>query len=175
MDGFRLDPTPDDFDATPDAGPGRPSRPGNLPMTWRPQRTRFIAYPVAAFVLSSMSVIAVLLPSDGAAPWHTGDRIAFAMIGVIVAFVLHLLARPRVTATLNGVVVVNMMRTHRLDWPQIVGVTLRPGDPWVLLDLDDGDVLPVMGIQSSSATSARRAVSELRALLELFTSTERDD
>lgn len=175
MDGFRLDPMPDDFDASPNSGPGRPARPGSLPMTWRPRRTRLIAYPVAVLVLASMSVIALLLPGDGAAPWHTGDRVAFAMIGVIVAFVLHLLARPRVTATLAGVVVVNMLRTHHLDWPQIVSVTLRPGDPWVLLDLDDGDVLPVMGIQSSSITSARRTVSELRALLELFTSTERDD
>lgn len=166
---------PDDFDASPGSGPGRPARPGNLPMTWWPRRTRLVAYPMAVFVLASMSVIALLLPSDGDAPWHTGDRVAFAMIGVVVAFVLHLLARPRVTATVDGVVVVNMLRTHRLDWPQIVGVTLRPGDPWALLDLDDGDVLPVMGIQSSSAAAARRAVSELRALLDLFTSTERDD
>jgi hypothetical protein len=175
MDGFRLDPMPDDFDATPDAVPGCPSRPSHLPMTWRSRRTRLIVYPLAAIVFAAMSVIAVLLPSDGVAPWHIVDRVIFAMIGVVVAFVLHLLARPRITATFEGVVVVNMMRTHRLDWPQIVSVTLRPGDPWALLDLNDGDVLPVMGIQASNAAAARRAVNELRALLELFTSTERDD
>jgi len=52
--------------------------------------------------------------------------------------------QPRVT-------IVNMLRTHRLEWPQIVRVNLRPGDPWVLLDLDSGDTQVVGTLTKKSA------------------------
>jgi len=69
-----------------------------------------------------------------------------------------------------------MLRTHRLEWPQIVRVNLRPGDPWVLLDLDSGDTLAAMGIQPSNGpTAARQAVSDLRSLVELYSYTGRGD
>ena len=57
----------------------------------------------------------------------------------------------------------------RLEWAQIVRVNLRPGDPWALLDLDSGETLPVMGIQTSNGLrAARLAVADLRALVELY-------
>jgi hypothetical protein len=147
-----------------------------LPITWRPSRTRVIVFAVAVLMASSMSLVAALLPSDGGAPWPLPDRIAFGAIGFAGAAVLCVLARPKVTADDTGVTIVNMLRTHRLEWPQIVRVNLRPGDPWVLLDLDSGDTLAAMGIQPSNGPqAARQAVIDLRSLVELYSYTGRGD
>ncbi len=147
-----------------------------LPITWRPSRTRAIIFAVAVLMASSMSLVAALLPSDGGAPWPLADRIAFGAVGFAAAAVLCVLARPKVIADRTGLTVVNMLRTHRLEWPQIVRVNLRPGDPWVLLDLDSGDTLPAMGIQPSNGPgAARQAVSDLRSLVELYSYTGRGD
>jgi hypothetical protein len=147
-----------------------------LPITWRPTRTRVIVFTVAVLMVGSMSLVAALLPSDGGAPWPLPDRIAFGAIGFIGAAVLCVLARPKVVADRSGLTVVNMLRTHRLEWPQIVRVNLRPGDPWVLLDLDSGDSLAAMGIQpSNGSASARQAVADLRSLVELYSYTGRGD
>jgi hypothetical protein len=140
-----------------------------LPVTWRPHRTRTIIYTVAAILAGSMTAIAATLPSDGGEPWPLPDRIAFACIGFAGAIVLMVLARPKAVANADGLTVVNMLRTHRLEWAQIVTVNLRSGDPWVLLDLDDGTTLSVMGIQPADGlTAARSAVAELRALVDYY-------
>ena len=140
-----------------------------LPVTWRPHRTRAIIHAVAAVLAVSMTAIAALLPSDGGQPWPLPDRIAFAGIGFAGAIVLMVLARPKAVAAAEGLKVVNMLRTHQLEWAQIVAVNLRSGDPWVLLDLDDGTTLAVMGIQPADGlNAARTAVAELRALVDYY-------
>ncbi|MBS2966132.1 PH domain-containing protein [Actinocrinis puniceicyclus] len=147
-----------------------------LPITWRPSRTRAIVVTVAVLMACSMSLVAALLPSDGGAPWPLPDRIAFGGVGFVAAAVLCVLARPKVVADRGGLTVVNMLRTHRLEWPQIVRVNLRPGDPWVLLDLDSGETLPAMGIQPSNGPGAAlQAVADLRSLVELYSYTGRGD
>jgi hypothetical protein len=150
-------------------GDGRGTPLPALPVTWRPHRTRTIIYSVAAILAGSMTAIAATLPSDGGEPWPLPDRIAFACIGFAGALVLMVLARPKAVADAGGLTVVNMLRTHRLEWAQIVTVNLRSGDPWVLLDLDDGTTLSVMGIQPADGlTAARTAVAELRALVDYY-------
>jgi hypothetical protein len=140
-----------------------------LPVVWRPRRTRLIIHVLAALLAGSLTVIAAILPSDGGEPWPLSARIAFACIGFAGALVLIVLARPKAVADTGGLTVVNMLRTHRLEWAQIVAVHLRPADPWVLLDLDDGSTLSVMGIQTTEGISAARfAVAELRALVDYF-------
>jgi hypothetical protein len=143
-----------------------------LPVVWRPDRTRLVILTVAVLLVTSMGLVAILLPGDGGAPWPLPDRIAFALVGWVGAGVLALLARPKLAADRDGLTVVNMVSTHHLEWAQIVRVSLRPGDPWVLLDLDTGDTLAAMGIQpSNGAEAAQHAVADLRALLELYSYT----
>lgn len=76
-----------------------------------------------------------------------------------------LLSRPKVVADEAGVTVVNLTRTRRLEWAQILRVNLRPGDPWVFLDLSDGTSLPVLGIQPGIARA--RAIGDARTLRAL--------
>lgn len=148
-------------------GPGAPIP--ALPVTWRPERTRRVIHAVAAVLTVSMTAIAATLPSDGGESWSLGARVGVAAIGFGGALALLVLARPKAVADAQGLTVVNMLRTYRLEWPQIVAVNLRRGDAWVLLDLDDGTTLSVMGIKPTDGMAqARTAVAQLRSLVDYY-------
>jgi hypothetical protein len=129
--------------------------------TWRPRRARVIPYVLAVVVVAGMVALAVGMPSN----WALGDRIGLVVIGLIVAGILHILARSRVIADDRGVTVVNGLRTHEYEWAEILGVSMPEGAPWPTLDLADGSTLPAMGIQASDGDRARYAVAELAALV----------
>ncbi|HZE31303.1 MAG TPA: PH domain-containing protein [Actinoallomurus sp.] len=130
-------------------------------VTWRPGRARIIPYVLAVVVVAGMVVIAVGMPSN----WALGDRIGLVVIGLIVAGILHMLARSRVIADDRGVTLVNALRTHEYEWAEILGVTMAEGAPWPTLDLADGSTAPAMGIQASDGDRAHRAVAELAAMV----------
>jgi hypothetical protein len=129
--------------------------------TWRPRRARIVPYVLATVVVVGMIGLAVAMP----APWALGDRIGLVAIGLIVAGVLYMLARSRVTADPEGVTVVNGLRTHEYEWAEVLGVSMAEGAPWPTLDLSDGSTVAVMGIQSSDGERANRALAELTALI----------
>ncbi|QHC22219.1 PH domain-containing protein [Streptomyces sp. GS7] len=135
------------------------SLPG-LPVTFRPARTRAVLYAVGIAQLAALVVIALLLPKLSG-----GERMSFVAVGVVVAAVLLLLARPKVVARQEGITVVNLTTKRELAWAQVVRVNLRAGDPWVHLDLADGTSLPVMGIQPGIAKD--QAIRDARALRDL--------
>ncbi|WP_433184848.1 PH domain-containing protein [Actinoallomurus sp. CA-150999] len=129
--------------------------------TWRPRRARIVPYVLATVVVVGMIALAVVMP----ALWGLGDRIGLVAIGLIVAGILHMLARSRVTADPDGVTVVNGLRTHEYEWAEVLGVSMAEGAPWPSLDLADGSTVAVMGIQSSDGERANRALGELAALI----------
>lgn len=133
-------------------------------VTWRPTRARIIPYVLSVVVVAGMVALAVVMPP----PLGLGDRIGFVAIGLIVAGVLHVLARSRVVAGERGLLVVNGLRTHDLEWAQVLGVAMDSGAPWPVLDLADGSTVPVMGIQASDGDRARRALAELAALIREY-------
>ncbi|GAA0413814.1 membrane protein [Acrocarpospora corrugata] len=133
-----------------------------LPLTWRPRRSRFVAYGLAALMVVGSLFLAVILPEQFKAP----DRIGMVAFFGVIAWVLHLLGRIRVTADEAGITVVNVLRTHRYEWAEVLDVTLVDADPWPRLDLADGTVIGAMGIQGSEKIRAARAVAELRLLVK---------
>ncbi|GAA3277750.1 PH domain-containing protein [Streptomyces lavendulae] len=137
-----------------------PSAPPALPVTFRPTRTRAVLLGVGLAMFATITAIALLLES-----LSPGERVSFVVTAALMASVLVLLSRPKVVADETGVTVVNLTTTRRLEWPQIVRVNLRPGDPWVFLDLSDGTSLPVLGIQPGIARA--RAIEDARALRAL--------
>lgn len=76
-----------------------------------------------------------------------------------------MLARVKVVADDSGVTVVNVASRRRLEWAEIIQVNLRPGDPWVFLNLSDGTSLPALGIQPGIAK--QQAITDARALRAL--------
>ncbi|UGY94944.1 PH domain-containing protein [Streptomyces gobiensis] len=144
--------------------PAAPATPPSLPVTFRPTRTRVVLLTVGVAVFAVLTVIALLLERLNA-----GERTSFIFTGGLFFAVLALLSRPHVSADEKGVTVVNLTRTRRLEWAEILAVNLRVGDPWVSLDLADGTSLPAMGIQPGIAKQqAIRDASALRALAERY-------
>ncbi|MCY0921845.1 MULTISPECIES: PH domain-containing protein [unclassified Streptomyces] len=134
--------------------------PPALPVTFRPNRTRAVLLGVGTVMFVTIGSIAFLL--ENLSP---GERISFLFTAALLSSVLVLLSRPKVVADEAGVTVVNLTTTRRLEWAQILRVNLRPGDPWVFLDLNDGTSLPALGIQPGVARA--QAIGDARALRAL--------
>ncbi|WP_225101229.1 PH domain-containing protein [Streptomyces sp. CoH27] len=131
-----------------------------LPVTFRPGHTRAILLTAGVVIFLTISAIGLLLEQLG-----PGERLTFIVTGALIFWVLALLARVRVVADESGVTVVNIASKRRLEWAEIVQVNLRPGDPWVFLNLSDGTSLPALGIQPGIAK--QRAIADARALRAL--------
>jgi hypothetical protein len=131
-----------------------------LPVTFRPTRTRIVLLTVGS-VMCAVLISVTLLLDRLSGP----ERVSFIFTALLFFGVLALLSRPKVVADENGLTVVNLTRTRRLAWPEVLRVNLRPGDPWVFLDLSDGTSLPVLGIQPGIAKA--HAISDARALRAL--------
>ncbi|MFE3327096.1 PH domain-containing protein [Streptomyces sp. NPDC059176] len=131
--------------------------PPALPVTFRPSRTRAVLLSAGTAMVTVITAVALALEKLG-----PGERISFILTALVFFGVLALLSRPKVVADDQGVTVVNLTRSRRLAWAQILRVNLRPGDPWVFLDLSDGTSLPVLGIQPGIARE--RAIRDARAL-----------
>ncbi len=131
-----------------------------LPVTFRPGRTRAVMLTAGAAIFVAITMVAMLLEQLTA-----GERLSFVFTAALLCGVLLLLSRPKVVADETGVTVVNIASRRHLEWAEILQVNLRPGDPWVFLDLSDGTSLPALGIQPGIAK--RRAIEDARALRAL--------
>ncbi|MDQ0747081.1 hypothetical protein QF034_001312 [Streptomyces africanus] len=131
-----------------------------LPVTFRPGSTRAVLLSAAVAILVVITAVAMLLKQLSPA-----ERLSFIATALLLDAVLLLLARPKVVADESGVTVVNLTNKRRLEWAEILQVTLRPGDPWVFLNLSDGTSLPALGIQPGIAR--QRAIADARALRAL--------
>ncbi|MFB7500484.1 PH domain-containing protein [Streptomyces sp. NPDC056161] len=132
----------------------------DLPVTFRPNRTRVILLTSGVAIFVVISGVALLLEQ-----LNPGEQLSFFLVGALIFWVLALLARVRVVADESGVTVVNIASRRRLEWAEILRVNLRPGDPWVFLDLSDGSSLPALGIQPGIAKQS--AIADARALRAL--------
>jgi hypothetical protein len=146
-----------------------------LPHTWRP---RFV--PVVAAVMGVVLVVAALgmwfgLPAAARAQISLLQSLTLALVLLALLAGLYRLARLKVYADDAGLTIVNLLRTHQLEWAQVLSVNLRRGDPWVQLDVDDGTTLQVMAIQSADGQHGRTAARELSRLVTQHTQTQRND
>ncbi|HEY9367240.1 PH domain-containing protein [Streptomyces sp.] len=131
-----------------------------LPVTFRPQRTRVVMLTLGTVVFVVITAVSLMLERLSPA-----ERVSFVFTGALFLGILSLLSRPKVVADDEGVTVVNITRSRRLAWAEILKVNLRPGDAWVFLDLSDGTSLPALGIQPGIAKE--QAIRDARALRAL--------
>ncbi|MGW3176095.1 PH domain-containing protein [Streptomyces sp. NPDC001153] len=131
-----------------------------LPVTFRPGHTRVILLTAGVAIFLTISGVAMLLEQLG-----PGERASFVVTGALIFWALAQLARVKVVADESGVTVVNIVGERHLEWAEIVQVNLRPGDPWVFLNLSDGTSLPALGIQPGLAK--QRAIADAQALRAL--------
>lgn len=141
---------------------GTRSRPDRV---WRPVRARRVALALAALVAVATVLLAIALPRGGVGDFSVIDRFGVVVVGAALAAALGLFARSRAEAYPDGLIVVNLLRSRRLTWAEVVGVSLGPDASWAMLDLSDGETLALMALQSADGDRARGGVAELRALL----------
>jgi hypothetical protein len=136
-----------------------------LPRTWRPWFGRVVGIGAAIVVLAGGVAFAVVLPGSGSVAYQQLDRAGVAALGVPIAVVLLLLARPRLTADADGLTVVNLVHRRRLSWSEVVGIDMAVTGSWASFDLADGTALPVLALQTVDGRRFRRAVAEVDVLI----------
>lgn len=159
------------------AGAARPEGPGADPALrpFRPRAARVVSLALAAASVVLFGGIAVALEPITGRPAGLGDRAAFAVLGVAIAWFLLREAGVRADPDPDGVTVRNLLRTRRLAWAEVVSVRFGPDRPWVQLDLADGDTLAVMGVQRADGAFAEREARRLATLVARRSATAADD
>lgn len=140
-----------------------------LPHTWRPFGVR-LAGAVLGGGLVLVCVLAWLgFDEETQAKFTMFERGTLVFFGLLAFALWFALVRSRVVAEEGRLVVVNGYRRREFDYAQLVAVHLSPGAPWVTLDIADGTTVAAMGIQGSDGDRARRAVRELRSVIDAQT------
>jgi hypothetical protein len=101
------------------------------------------------------------------------QRLTILVMGAGFAACGWALARARVTAEMEALVVVNGFRTRRLEWEEVLAIHLPAGAPWATLDLADGTTISAMAFQGSDGRRARDGVRQVRALIDRQGARER--
>ena len=136
-----------------------------LPRTWRPRGPRVAAVVFGAVLVGAFAYLWLSFDDATRASVSWLQRFTVsAIVGAALAG-MFALARSRVEATADGLVVVNGYRRHEYDWAEVVAVRMPQGAPWPTLDLADGSTASVMGIHASDGTRAREAVTELKRIV----------
>lgn len=141
---------------------------------FRPRRARQVVYPVAIALVLAFTGVAVTAPAGGDNGWPLASRVALVLVALGGAYLLHRLADVRVVAGDDGVTVVNVVTSRRLEWAEIVGVRLLRDDPWMMLDLADGEAMAAMGVQKSDGEHARSEAARFARMVAEHTRTPHD-
>lgn len=136
------------------------SAPPALPHVFRPRWARRVPLGFAAVLLLGGALLA-LAPAD----WPASDRVLMFATAVAGAYFLWRLSDVRILAEVTGLTVVNVVGRRRLEWPEVVALQLRQGDPWLVLDTADGTSVAAMGVQGSEGAYAREQAAQLARLL----------
>jgi hypothetical protein len=131
--------------------------------TWRAIRGRRAAIVAAAVMFLGAIALGAALPE----PFKTGDKVGVACVGIPIAVVLLLLARPSLTVSADGLVVRNLVGSRRLGWAEVVAIRLGPDDSWASLDVADGTSLAVMALQTMDRAQTAEALADLRTRLRV--------
>ncbi len=131
------------------------------------RRGRWMARVCAVLAVLIFGGLAVAVPQSGARGWGLVDSILLAGLGVLLAAVMLRFARVQARVEVQTLVVCNLFVTRRLPWVAISGVRFGPGDPWAVLELQDGDELAVMAIQRADGAPARAEAARLQALCQV--------
>ncbi len=135
----------------------------------RPHRTPKFVY-IAAFLIAAIHIaVGVLLKirSSGVI-FQTADQVAIAALGLIIAGVVLLFARPRLRVGPPGLSVRNLWGYRLIRWSDVVGVSFPAGRRWARVDLPDDEYIPVMAIQAVDKDRAVEAMDTVRSLMARY-------
>jgi hypothetical protein len=135
----------------------------------RPHLTPKFVY-AAAFVIVAVHVaVGILLKvrSSGVI-FQTADQVAMAVLGVVIACVVLLFARPRLRLGPAGISVRNLLNDRLISWSDVVGISFPVGHRWARIDLPDDEYIPVLAIQAVDKGRAVDAMDTARSVLARY-------
>lgn len=129
-------------------------------MAWsyRPRILCAVSLTVATLALATGVVLAAIVPVG------IGDRVGFGCLGAVVAGLVWPFIRLRLIGDEDGLTVVNPLRTRRLEWAEILAVSVPPGASWPTMDLADGTALAVIPLQASDGPRYAAALARVERL-----------
>jgi hypothetical protein len=137
----------------------------------RPRLTPYFAYAAAAVIAAAHIAVGLLLKvkSTGVV-FQTADQVAIGVLGLVIAGVVLLFARPRLRVGAAGLSVRNLLGDRLIPWSQVLGVSFPAGARWARIDLPGDEYIPVMAIQAVDKERAVAAMDTVRSLLERYQS-----
>ncbi|WP_104158198.1 PH domain-containing protein [Mycobacterium avium] len=146
-----------------------PPEPERWDVVLRPHRTPLFVYGAAVLIAAAHIVLGLLLKvgSTGVV-FRTSDQVAIAVLGLVIAGVVLLFARPRLRIGPAGVSVRNLLGDKLIEWSDVVGVSFPVGHRWARIDLPDDEYIPVMAIQAVDKGRAVDAMDTVRSLLARY-------
>lgn len=137
-----------------------------LPHTWRPFGPRMAAAVFGVVLVGAFAYLWLSFDAETRASINVLQRLTVGGLVFAGLALMYALARSRVTATAERLIVVNGYRRREYEWAEVVAVRMPRGAPWPTLDLADGTTVSVMGIHGSDGDRASTAVRELRGALD---------
>jgi hypothetical protein len=132
----------------------------------RPHLTPLFAYAAAFLIAAAHIVVGLLLKiKSSGVVFQTADQVAMALLGLVIAGVVLLFARPRLRVGPSGLSVRNLLGDKLIQWSDTVGVSFPAGSRWARIDLPDDEYVPVMAIQAVDKDRAVEAMDTVRSLL----------
>ncbi len=145
-----------------DAAPAGGDEAARLHAPFRPVRGRVVARVIGVVAVVWAAGLATLVYGLTAA-----DRVGFVVVGLLLLAFCEMQARVSAVPDEHGLAVRNLLRRRHLAWAEVVGVSFGGGRPWVQLDLADGDVLAVMGVQRADGARGTAEAQRLATLVAL--------
>lgn len=135
----------------------------------RPHRTPIFVYG-AAFTIAAVHIAIGFLLKAGSTGvvFQTSDQVAMALLGLVLAGVVLLFARPRLRVGPPGISVRNLLGDKLIEWSDVAGVSFPVGNRWARIDLPDDEYIPVMAIQAVDKERAVKAMDTVRSLLARY-------
>ncbi|BBX44457.1 hypothetical protein GCM10009641_54370 [Mycobacterium cookii] len=91
-----------------------------------------------------------------------------AGLGVVLAGLVLLFARPRLRVGPAGLSVRNVLGDRLVPWADVVDVSFPAGARWARIDLPDDEYIPLMAIQAVDKERAVDAMDTVRNLLSRY-------
>ncbi|MCV7030914.1 PH domain-containing protein [Mycobacterium sherrisii] len=147
----------------------RPSAGADWDAELRPHWTPIFAYGAALLIAGAHIAVGVVLKiSSSGVVFQTADQVAIAVLGLVIAGVVLLFARPRLRVGKPGLSVRNLLGDKLIPWSEIVGVSFPAGSRWAHIDLPDDEYIPVMAIQAVDKDRAVAAMDTVRSLFARY-------
>lgn len=147
----------------------RPSSREHWDVELRPHWTPLFAYGAALLIAVAHIAVGLLLKMGSSGViFQTADQVAMAVLGLVIAGLILLFARPRLRVGPAGLSVRNLLGDRLVPWSELVGVSFPAGSRWARIDLPDDEYIPVMAIQAVDKDRAVAAMDSVRSLLARY-------